>query len=332
MHFNIIPKCLKSQESTLIALLSILAGLTLGVLLRYFCDLSSGQILWIALPGELFMRMLTCLSMPLVLPKLVAATGSMDPESGGKILGKVLLFYGIVNLIIETTGIFIFYGINSFSSLEEEGENLVLSENALTPSLFLRDLLFNMVPDNIVTAPFQRYQTKVEENNGTIAYTADKADNNNILGLVVAATAVGMILARIGDSGKPLLQFCSSLSLVTSSMMEIVIKWVCPPGLFSLIASQILLLQDPVKSLQDLTLFVITVVTGWDSLLKSNDINIFSIIRQPCSSPACPSPNLCYFHPIKPSKVLLQFGRSPCDDVRHLFLYLHISSHPSLPH
>jgi Na+/H+-dicarboxylate symporter len=262
MKIKMLPKCLKSQTSTLIALLSIIAGLVAGVLLQYSVDLRPDQIVWIALPGELFMRMLTCLSMPLVLPKLVTAIGSMDPTSGGKILGKVLIFYGIVNLIIEITGILIFYAINSFVISEEKGTTLTVSENILPPSFFLHDLLFNMVPDNIFTAPFQRYQTKIVEINDTITYSGDKADNNNILGLVVAATALGMIIAKVGDPAKPLLQFCSSLSMVTSTIMEIVIKWMCPPGLFSLMASQILLLQDPVKSLKELTMFVITVVTG----------------------------------------------------------------------
>jgi Na+/H+-dicarboxylate symporter len=96
MDIKIIPKCLRSQISTLIILISIIAGLIVGLLIRYSCDLKPEEIVWIALPGDLFMRMLTCLSMPLVLPKLVTAIGSMDPKSGGKILGKVfILFYSI---------------------------------------------------------------------------------------------------------------------------------------------------------------------------------------------------------------------------------------------
>ena len=258
-----LSQSLKGQGGTITALLSIVSGVIFGSLLRNFCDLRQEEIIWIALPGELFMRMLTCLSMPLVLPKLVTAIGSLDPKSGGKILGKVLLFYATVNIVIEITGILTFYAINSTNSSKTD---IVLnndySNDVLPTSFFIHDLLFNLVPENIATAPFQRYVTKMGDNNGTVTYNDGTADSNNILGLVVAATSVGMVLAQLGESGKPLLEVCSSVSAVTSLMMEIVIKWVCPPGLFSLVASQILILQNPTESLKDVTMFVITVVAG----------------------------------------------------------------------
>jgi len=258
-----LPQSLKGQGGTITALLSIVSGVIFGSLLRNFCDLGQEGIIWIALPGELFMRMLTCLSMPLVLPKLVTAIGSLDPKSGGKILGKVLLFYATVNIVIEITGILTFYAINSTNSSKTD---IVLNNDypndVLPTSFFIHDLLFNLVPENIATAPFQRYVTKMGDNNGTVTYNDGTTDSNNILGLVVAATSVGMVLAQLGESGKPLLQVCSSVSAVTSLMMEIVIKWVCPPGLFSLVASQILILQNPAESLKDVTMFVITVIAG----------------------------------------------------------------------
>merc|ERR1719250_368289 len=104
-----LSQSLKGHGGTITALLSIVSGVIFGSLLRNFCDLRQEEIIWIALPGELFMRMLTCLSMPLVLPKLVTAIGSLDPKAGGKILGKVLLFYATVNIVIEITGILTFY-------------------------------------------------------------------------------------------------------------------------------------------------------------------------------------------------------------------------------
>ena len=275
-----LSQSLKGQGGTITALLSIVSGVIFGSLLRNFCDLRQEEIIWIALPGELFMRMLTCLSMPLVLPKLVTAIGSLDPKSGGKILGKVLLFYASVNIVIEITGILTFYAINSTNSSKTD---IVLnndySNDVLPTSFFIHDLLFNLVPENIATAPFQRYVTKMGHNNGTVTYNDGTADSNNILGLVVAATSVGMVLAQLGESGKPLLEVCSSVSAVTSLMMEIVIKWVCPPGLFSLVASQILILQNPAESLKDVTMFVITVIagktySGWAIHVKMNLLQI----------------------------------------------------------
>ena len=92
----------------------------------------------LALPGQLFLRLLSALALPLILPKvllyflsisfvqlilnllflhppipkLVAALGSMDADTGGKVLAKVLAFYAILNLAIECTGLAIFLAID----------------------------------------------------------------------------------------------------------------------------------------------------------------------------------------------------------------------------
>ena len=256
------PSCLASQLSTLVVLFSILAGVGAGVLLRFAGGWSQEQVIWFSLPGELFMRLLTCLSMPLVLPKLVTAIGSMDPITGSRILFKVLLFYGILNIMIETTGIIVFFAINS-SQVTEDKENATnIAETSLPLSYAVRDLMFNLVPENIFTAPFLRYQTVVTEINHTVSYQGDQAEHANILGLVAAATALGVTIAHVGEKASPILEVFRSLSLVTSLMMEVVIKWMCPLGLASLVATQILCVKDPAESLGQLTKFVLTMLAG----------------------------------------------------------------------
>ena len=78
---------LQDQKATVSALVSLLLGLTLGLLLRHALgggdQWKSEDLVWLALPGDLFMRTLTSLSMPLVLPKLITAIGSMDLKEGG---------------------------------------------------------------------------------------------------------------------------------------------------------------------------------------------------------------------------------------------------------
>ena len=78
---------LQDQKATVSALVSLLLGLALGLLLRHALgggdQWKSEDLVWLALPGNLFMRTLTSLSMPLVLPKLITAIGSMDLKEGG---------------------------------------------------------------------------------------------------------------------------------------------------------------------------------------------------------------------------------------------------------
>ena len=53
---------------------------------------------------------------------------------------------------------------------------------SLPPSLAIRDLAFNMVPDNLVTAFFRRYQTKAVNNGTHVSYFGEQAETPNILG------------------------------------------------------------------------------------------------------------------------------------------------------
>ena len=70
----------------------------------------------------------------------------MDAQTGGKILAKVLMFYALLNIAIECTGLAIFLAINpgKDSNVEMEMENLNQSQTSETLPLrctrFFRDL------------------------------------------------------------------------------------------------------------------------------------------------------------------------------------------------
>ena len=81
-------RCLSAvsgQSSTFVALLSIVVGGAAGVALRYNGEWVEQQedLVWLAMPGQLFMRLLQCLSMPVVLPKLVSSLGTMEVSLSG---------------------------------------------------------------------------------------------------------------------------------------------------------------------------------------------------------------------------------------------------------
>ena len=171
--------CLQSQKATVSALVSLLLGLGLGLLLRHVLgggdQWESEDLVWLALPGNIFMRTLTCLSMPLVLPKLITAIGSMDLKEGGKSLGRVLLFYGALNVIIETSGVLIFHAVipNNEEMLTSSVNKTQQNESTshLPFSFAMKDLAFNLAPDNVFTAPFRRFGTHVNEVKGRTTYS-----------------------------------------------------------------------------------------------------------------------------------------------------------------
>ena len=197
--------CLQSQKATVSALVSLLLGLGLGLLLRHALgggdQWKSEDLVWLALPGNLFMRTLTCLSMPLVLPKLITAIGSMDLKEGGKSLGRVLLFYGALNVIIETSGVIIFHAVlpNNEDILPSSSINKTQSNETsshLPFSFAMKDLTFNLAPDNVFTAPFRRFRTQVNEVEGRVTYSDAFSLDPNILGLVIVSSALGVAIAK----------------------------------------------------------------------------------------------------------------------------------------
>merc|ERR550517_916282 len=94
--------CLRQQAAPLSALVSILAGILLGIAIRMTTrdqiEENGTLMVFLSLPGQLFLRLLSALALPLILPKLVAALGSMDADTGGKVLAKVLMFYALLNI------------------------------------------------------------------------------------------------------------------------------------------------------------------------------------------------------------------------------------------
>ena len=204
MRLGTVLSCLQEQKATVSALTSLLLGLGLGLLLRH--ALGGGDqwkqedLVWLALPGNLFMRTLTCLSMPLVLPKLITAIGSMDLKEGGKSLGRVLLFYAALNIIIQTSGVLVFHAV-----IPSE-KDILTSSVKRTPdeaishlpfSFAVQDLVFNLAPDNIFTAPFRRFRTQVDETQeGKTTYSDSFSLDPNILGLVIVSSALGVAIAK----------------------------------------------------------------------------------------------------------------------------------------
>ena len=205
---NLLPtlKFLQEQRATVSALASLLLGLGLGLLLRHLQGgghlWRSEDLVWLALPGNLFMRALSSLSMPLVLPKLITAIGSMNLAEGGRSLGRVLLFYAALNVLVEVCAVLIFHAV--FAA--KEGEMPMLSTNRTQPepipalpfSLAVQDIIFNLAPDNIFTAPFRRYRTQVRKDNeaGKEIYTKGFSPDPNILGLVIVSSALGVAIAK----------------------------------------------------------------------------------------------------------------------------------------
>uniref|UniRef100_A0A8C6V8N5 Amino acid transporter n=1 Tax=Naja naja TaxID=35670 RepID=A0A8C6V8N5_NAJNA len=94
-------------------------------------------------------------------------------------------------------------------------------------------------------------------------YEALPGSNNemNVLGIVLFSATVGLLLGKMGERGAPLVNVCQCLN---EAVMKIVAMatWYFPFGIVFLIAGKILEMENPALTGKKLGLYAMTVVTG----------------------------------------------------------------------
>ncbi|XP_031232698.1 excitatory amino acid transporter 5 isoform X2 [Mastomys coucha] len=283
----------------ILSVLSVIVGCLLGFFLRTQ-RLSPQEISYFQFPGELLMRMLKMLILPLVVSSLMSGLASLDAKTSSRLGILTVAYYLWTTFLAVVVGIIMVSiihpgGAAQKETTEQSGKPVMSSADALL------DLVRNMFPANLVEATFKQYRTKttpvikspkgaaeeappqriviygVQEDNGSrvqnfaldltpppeIVYKSEPgtSDGMNVLGIVIFSATMGIMLGRMGDSGTPLVSFCQCLN---ESVMKIVAVagWYFPFGIVFLIAGKILEMDDPKAVGKKLGFYAVTVVCG----------------------------------------------------------------------
>ena len=185
----------------------ILAALILGVIVGIIWGPGSESIVWI---GDLFIRLIRMVVVPLVFVTLVAGVVSMgDPSKLGSLGVKTLAIYMLTTLVAICIGLFL-------AATLQPGIGVDLSAavpGQVQEPIALSDRLMSIVPANPIAALAE----------------------GNILAIIFFALLVGISLLTIGDKGKPL----ADLMVASTEVMLKITHWVmevAPFGVFALIA------------------------------------------------------------------------------------------------
>ncbi len=87
----------------ILTFLGVVIGVILGFMLRS-SHLTNETIQLIAFPGDLLMRMLKMLVLPLVVSSLVTGVAVLDPKSSGKIGLYAISYYLITTILAAILG------------------------------------------------------------------------------------------------------------------------------------------------------------------------------------------------------------------------------------
>ncbi|XP_048730939.2 excitatory amino acid transporter-like [Ostrea edulis] len=268
----------------ILTLSAVIVGFSLGFVVREV-EPSSDTIQWLGMPGELFMRLLKMMIIPLLVCSVIHSTASLDPKSNGKISVIAFTYILLTNILGCVIAVALFYVIKPGSeSPLIKGKPDVYEAN---PQDIFADLLRNIIPDNIVEASFRQSQTKysyesleqqLSENStflnastnqnqstihvvGKLVKSVGKIDGSNILGLIAACMFLGTAAGKLGKKAKTFLDFFAVSTEVVLQVLRWFI-WLTPLGIASLIAASIAGTRDISGTFASLGLFVATVTIG----------------------------------------------------------------------
>lgn len=185
----------------------IMVALVLGVIVGYVWGEGAENIAWM---GDLFIRLIRMVVVPLVFVTLIAGVVAMgDPSKLGSLGVKTLAIYMATTLAAIVIGL-------TLAAILQPGVGVDLSAavpSAVQEAIPLSERLMSIVPENPVAALAE----------------------GNILAIIFFALLVGISLLNIGEAGKPISDFMQAGADVMLRITHWVME-VAPFGVFALIA------------------------------------------------------------------------------------------------
>ncbi|UVO50588.1 dicarboxylate/amino acid:cation symporter [Sphingomonas sp. SUN019] len=188
----------------------VVGGLVIGVLLGLLWPEGAAAI---KLVGDLFVRLIKMLVVPVVLVTIAAGIASLgDPRRLGSIGGRTVALFALTTLVAVSIGM-------GFGLLIRPGEGIALAgiaPHVLGAPVSSADQLLGIVPANIVEA----------------------LAKGDMLAIIFVAILLGVGSVVSGEAGKPVVALLQSAAAVLLQIVRIVME-VTPFGVLALIANAV---------------------------------------------------------------------------------------------
>ncbi|XP_067091520.1 excitatory amino acid transporter 2b isoform X3 [Osmerus mordax] len=282
---NLCSKLFKNLLLTL-TVLGVILGAVSGMLLRVASPIHPDIVMVIAFPGDILMRMLKMLILPLIISSLITGLAGLDAKSSGRLGTRAMVYYMSTTIIAAVLGVILVLIIHPGDpKLKEKlGEGHKNDDVSSLDAFF--DLIRNLFPENLVQACFQQIQTVtkkvekviVEDVNATttvegllanitkepefiIKKTLQFKSGMNVLGLIGFFIAFGICMGKMGERAKLMLEFFNILNEIVMKIV-IMIMWYSPFGIACLICGKIISIDDLETVARQLGMYMVTVIVG----------------------------------------------------------------------
>ncbi|XP_054154881.1 excitatory amino acid transporter 2-like [Oppia nitens] len=228
---------------------SVIVGSVAGSLFRLTTP-SETLILLIGFPGELLMRALKMLILPLMVSALViglATDSSTDHRANSGRMGRQCLMYFTGTSMLSTAlGLAMVLVVSPGNPAIKSGHTSSSSFTTIAPDVStldaLLDLARNLFPENIVEAMFAHTATQWTGSQQQHRELVSKPGTNT-LGIIVFFVCVGLLCARQPARYRLLVQWFTILNDITMQLVAICM-WYSPIGIASLIAGKLLAIDN----------------------------------------------------------------------------------------
>ncbi|EHB00861.1 Neutral amino acid transporter B(0) [Heterocephalus glaber] len=261
-----VRRCLRANLLVLLTVVAVVAGVALGLgVSESGGTLSPDAMVAFSFPGELLLRLLKMIILPLVVCSLIGGAASLDPSALGRLGAWALLFFLVTTLIASALGVGLALVLQPGAAFTSINISTVqLTETTCRKEVLdaFLDLVRNIFPSNLVSAAFRSYTTTYEDGlcNHTKGKVGKEEEGMNILGLVVFAIIFGVALRKLGPEGELLIHFVNSFNDATMVLVSW-IMWYAPVGILFLVASKIME-TNPVQLFTSLGKYILCCLLG----------------------------------------------------------------------
>ncbi|MFI3315225.1 MAG: dicarboxylate/amino acid:cation symporter [Rikenellaceae bacterium] len=233
-------------------LLGMLVGLILGLLATYV-GFSSFITDWFSPFGDIFMRLLKFIAIPLVLLSLIKGIGGLKDIAKLATIGiKTIFLYALTTVIAISIGVSLAVSIKPGGVVSSETSQMLTKNYAGSLTNQVNSL------DNIQnSSPLQGLVDMFPEN----AFSA-LMNNGAMLQVIIIAILIGVAVIMVGEhKSNPFMSFVSSLDEIVLKVVDIIMKF-APIGVAALISDMIIDSAGDLSLLSALGLYALTVVVG----------------------------------------------------------------------
>ncbi|XP_029438597.1 excitatory amino acid transporter 2 isoform X1 [Rhinatrema bivittatum] len=270
----------------------VILGAVCGGLLRFAAPIHPDIIMVIGFPGDILMRMLKMLILPLIISSLITGLSGLDAKASGRLGTRAMVYYMATTIIAAILGVILVLAIHPGNpKLKEQLGEGQKNDEVSSLDAFL-DLIRNLFPENLVQACFQQIQTvtkrvavkpQIEEPSNvteslfavmnkslteakeaaqvTIKKGLEFKDGMNVLGLIGFFIAFGVAMGKMGDQARLMVEFFSILNEIVMKLVTM-IMWYSPLGIACLICGKIIAIKDLEVVARQLGMYMVTVIVG----------------------------------------------------------------------